>query len=112
MAHTSKGHRFGKKYAGTHTTVISAAEAICDTLNDSPVIKRIALGLIKSGHRGTGKASLKIIEQGGCILLVIKGNVSSQHIRIYTDNNARAKAFIAETAQEKGFLVSFREGSE
>lgn len=109
MTKASKGHRSGGKYAGRHTTIIPAAESICDALHAHPAVKRISLGLIKSGQRGSGIPTLKIIDQKGCILLVVKGNATSQHVRVYIENNDAATLFITEAAQEKGFLVNIRE---
>ena len=105
---SKKGHRSGGKYATSHTTVIPAAELICDILDDCEEVTKIAVGFIRTGLKANGTQSVKITDESGHILLTVKGNTSSQEIFVYTRNVQTTKLAVAREARNKGMRISFR----
>lgn len=76
-----KGHLSGKKIAGSHTTVIPAAEKVVMAVVSLAEVKKISLGLIKQVKCTPG---IKIIkEKPGCLLATIRGNSTIQQVRVY-----------------------------
>lgn len=91
----SKGHRAGGKMAGSHTTVIPAAEKIVDFLEKRVEVKKISVGFIKHGIKG-GRHSVKITEIESGLLLKVRGTASIQEIWVYTDESSLTKNLINE----------------
>lgn len=112
MASVSKNHLAGGKYTGSHTTVIPTARIVCDIANACPDVQKISLGFIKTGLKANGVQSVKIIDDNGNILLVVKGNTSAQQIRVYTSNIHNAKLAIARGARNAGLRIGFRKDTE
>lgn len=82
-------HRAGKKFSGSHTTIIDAAEKIVDFANESPEVSKIILGVIKQIGNGKQKVKSTIIPAG--LKLKIRGSTTVQEIFIYTNNPEKTK---------------------
>lgn len=80
-----KNHRQGGKMGGRHTTVIDAAQLVIDLAQRMPDVTKIVAGYITSGVKG-GKQRIKIKKITGGLLVVVRGSVSIQELRIYSDN--------------------------
>lgn len=92
---SSKGHRSGGKYTGSHTTVIPAAAIMCDVAEKCADVRKIALGFIKSGIRSAnGNRRVKISREGAAFLLSVRDNTAHQDIWVYP--NARDQ-YVLET---------------
>lgn len=108
MANKNKGVRSGGKYTGSHTTVVPAAETICDIAHALPCVTKISLGIIKAGLRSAhGNRRVKIIDKQGAILLSIRDNNTNQEIYVYAMNLQAAKDGIKKGAEEAGLRVSY-----
>jgi len=77
-------HRAGGKLTRNHTTVIDAAAPLIDHLQESDVVSKISLGLIK--NIGKGLPGLKFHAVTGGWRVVIRGNTSLQEIVVYTEH--------------------------
>lgn len=82
-------HRAGGKIAGSHTTLIDAAEKLVDTANKLPEVTKISLGEIKV--IGRGMRNIKFLDIDSGLKCVVRGNTSRQYIYIYTDNPEKTK---------------------
>ena len=75
-------HRSGGKFAGSHTTLIDAAEELVDAARSLPEVTKISLGEIKV--IGKGMRNIKFIAIDSGWKCVVRGNTSRQYIFIYT----------------------------
>lgn len=104
----SKHSRAGGKYGGNHTTLIPTAAVVCDVANACPYVTKISLGFISTGLRpARGGRRVKITENGGAILLVIRDNTSQQEVRVYASDIQAAKLAIARGARNANLHISF-----
>lgn len=102
-----KSHRNGKKYRGDHTTLIPAAENLCDRIEKIAGVE-ISLGFIKQGLPSVnGQIRVKIADKSGGILLTIRGNTSAQEITVYTFKRQEAKLAIARAARDLDYHIAF-----
>lgn len=96
----SKDSRSGKKYGGTHTSLIPLAAVICDVAHQSPFVTKISPGFIKAGLRSVGgQRRIKISSDKTSLLLSIRDNASHQEVRIYASNIEGVKTVIAQFAR-------------
>lgn len=101
-----KNHKGGGKYGGSHTTYIVAAKDLLRAAERSSAVDRIVLSYItKRRSSGHGVQSVKIHEDNGCLLLVVRGNATTQEIRIYTRDAQVATRDIASTARRVGMRI-------
>ncbi|HLB52078.1 hypothetical protein A3F07_03170 [candidate division WWE3 bacterium RIFCSPHIGHO2_12_FULL_38_15] len=100
-------HRSGGKYAGSHSTLMNSATTIADFLERNGDIRRISLGLIRNHSGGGGARVLKMLDDTGCVLLVVSQGGSVQQIRIYSDNSQKVKDGLAKYARGIGWKVRF-----
>ncbi len=112
MSSKSKNHLAGGKYTGSHTTVIPAARIVCEIANACPYVTKIGLGFIKTGLKANGVQSVKIIDDGSHLLLVVKGNTASQEIHVYVSNIQEAKLAISCGARDCNMRVGFRKDAQ
>ena len=91
---------------GDHSTVIEAAWRFLPSVIADDSVTRISPGIIKS-TRPSGRSSVKIIDDVGCILLSVRGGSSIQQIRVYSDDHQSAKVVIARAARDAQFHISF-----
>ncbi|OGZ01142.1 MAG: hypothetical protein A3B13_00255 [Candidatus Liptonbacteria bacterium RIFCSPLOWO2_01_FULL_45_15] len=104
----SKDSRSGGKYSGNHTTLIPAAAIVCDIAHACPSVMKISPSFITSGLRSAqGKRRVKIIEDGGNILLWVRDNTSCQEVRIYVSNMQAAKLAVARGARNANIGINF-----
>lgn len=102
-----KGVRAGKKYGGTHTTVVPAAGIVADIAHSCDAVTKISVGFIKAGlPSAKGRRTLKIKHEKGSLLLGVRDNITHQEIRVFATNLKRAAAHIAAGAQQAGLLVT------
>ncbi len=81
----SKNHRSGGKMGGRHTTVIDAAEKVVDFLLKQPEVSNVVAGRIKSGI-GTAQQRIKIKQETGCLLVMVRGGASIQEIKVFSQS--------------------------
>lgn len=103
----SKDSRSGKKYGGSHTSLIPAATLVCDAIHKLPTVTKISPGFIKAGLRSVnGQRRIKITHDKTHILLSIRDNASHQEVRVYaTDTEATAR-IIAIMIKKMGLAVT------
>lgn len=105
-------HASGDKISDSHTTVISAGQAIVEHAHRDPRIKKIVLGRIdnSAGTAGGNQHRLKIIHERTDILLAITGSGSHQEIRVYLDDLSADRFGVASAliryAEDNGFTVT------
>lgn len=99
--------RWCGKLGGNHSTVIEAAWRFLPGIIKEDSITMISPGFITAGKNSTGRNSVKIIDDKGCILLAIRGASAHQEIRIFSDNIQLAKLATARAARNAGFHISF-----
>ena len=107
-------HIAGGKITSSHTTVISAAEAIVKQLQKDSCVSKISLGNIssKGASSGSGIKRVKIIDEDYCILIVVSENSANQQLRAYFEKNNEAqreavRKSLASFARENEYDVSF-----
>ena len=105
MSNHLKG--WGGKLGGTHTTVIEVACRFLPEIIKNESISKISLGFIAAGKNASGRNSVKIIDDQGCILLSVRGASSHQEIRVYANDYPRAKLAIARAARNVDVHISF-----
>ena len=70
-------------------------------LGKSPSVKKISAGIIKTNLPNLqGPRRIKIIDQGACLLLRIRGNISQQEVRVYWIDKEMVRDEIQEYARE------------
>lgn len=79
----SKDHRAGGKMGGRHTTVIDASKPVIDYLLKHAAVTNIIAGRIKTGI-GAAPQRLKLREESGCLLIMVRGGASIQEIRVFS----------------------------
>lgn len=90
---STKGTRSGGKYTGSHTTIIPEASSILDDIAQMDFVKKISLGIIKSGNR-RGGSHLRIHcrplndDVHGLRVTLAKGGLL-QVVRVYLMGSAR-----------------------
>ena len=100
-----KGHIGGKGTRGSHTTIIEFAEKVIKIAKKIPGIE-ISPGLIKNGLRPPRKGpSVKIMRQGGCLFLKVRGNTSLQEVRIFHNDLASAENKLQERLCKKKIQI-------
>lgn len=98
--------RWRGKLGGDHSTVIEAAWRFLPNIIAEPCITRISPGVIKNTGP-SGRTSVKIIDDVGCIMLSVRGGTSHQEIRVFTSDFQGAKLAIARAARDAQFRISF-----
>ncbi|MFC1720839.1 DUF2103 domain-containing protein [Patescibacteria group bacterium] len=111
---STKSHRSGGKYTGSHTTIIPAAAPVTDFVHKLREVTSIATGYIKTGlSPSRGGAHVKIgYGYNNCILLQIRGNTSQQEIRVWTDDTHKTKFTLAMELRNNGIGISFGKENE
>lgn len=99
--------RWGGKLGGSHSTVIEAAWRFLPEIIKEETITKISPGFITAGKSSTGRNSVKILDDKGCILLSLRGASAHQEIRVFTNDIHRAKLAIARAARNAEFHISF-----
>lgn len=99
--------RWGGKLGGNHTTIIEAAWRFLPEIIKDKSITKISPGFITAGKSSTGRNSVKIVDDCGCILLSVRGASVHQEIRIFADDLQVAKLVVAKAARNAEFHISF-----
>lgn len=77
----------GKKYAGSHSTVIDAAYEIAREADKFVEIEKISLGIIRQCRAGRGVQNIKIKMIDAGLEMIIRGNSYVQTIYLYLSTN-------------------------
>jgi len=95
----------GKKFSGSHTTVIKPAEKLIKALVEHDKVNKIIIGLIKNhgikGGQG-GQVRIKITAIRAGLKLVVKAAATVQEFYVYTEYIGEIKDFINNYWQSKG----------
>ncbi len=103
----SKDSRSGKKYGGSHTSLIPAATLVCDLVHKIPSVTKISPGFIKAGLRSVnGQRRVKITCDKTHILLSIRDNASHQEVRVYANDVEATADLIATEVKKIGLAVT------
>lgn len=73
----------GKKYAGSHGTIIDAAYDLIRLAERKPEVEKISLGIIRSVPSGRGVRTLKVKETSSGFELMVRGSSYVQMIYLY-----------------------------
>lgn len=96
---TTKKHRSGGKYTGSHTTVIGEAIPLLKLVEEAEEVKKISIGLIKNtGRPGSPlRISARALDQGihGLRVTVNKGGVH-QIFRLYLVSESSTEEWISK----------------
>lgn len=77
-------HKFaGKKFTGSHTTVIDAAVDLVKDANRSEFVSKISLGIIRQCRPGRGQQRTKVKNIQAGLEIIIRGNTYVQTIYLY-----------------------------
>lgn len=99
---SNKGHRSGKKFGGSHTTMIPLAEVLVDSIVEHPFVTKISAGFIKAGlSPANGNRQVKVYDVKGGIRLRIRDNTTRQDILICTEDVLRTKDILEKVASIK-----------
>jgi hypothetical protein len=105
---STKDSRSGGKYSGNHTTLTPAAALVCDIAHACPHVTRISPGFLKVGLKSAnGNRRVKITEDGGQILLLVRDNASHQEIHVYATDKHEATLAIARGCRNNNLAISF-----
>lgn len=105
MAHEKR--TWNGKLGGAHSTVIEAAWRFLPDIIKEKSITKISPGFITAGKSPTGRNSVKISDDHGCILLSIRGASAHQEVRVFANDYQQAKLSIARAARNAQFHISF-----
>lgn len=98
--------RSGKKFAGKHSSYTKMAGDLVSVLEKDPAVKKISAGIIKTHLPNLkGRKRVKIIDEGACLLLRIRGNISQQEVRIYSYDKAEVVLALRQYADVKNILL-------
>lgn len=90
----------GKKYGGTHSSYTKMAGDLVRELVQYPEVKKISAGIIKTNLPNLrGNKRIKIVDEGACLLLRIRGNISMQEVRVYGISMETGIAILGDYAQ-------------
>lgn len=95
----------GKKFSGSHTTVIKPAEKLIKALAGNDQVNKIVISMIKNhGSKGGqgGPARIKITSINAGMKLTVKGSATVQEFYVYTNDMKGVQEFIIEKWQTKG----------
>ena len=97
--------RQGKKYSGRHTSFIAMAGELVMQLEKDQAIEKISAGIIKTNLPNVqGRNRIKILDDGACLLLRVRGNISQQEVRVYGDKS-RIQEMVYTFADKKGIAI-------
>jgi len=103
----SKDSRAGKKYGGSHTSLIPAAALVCDAIHKLPAVTKISPGFIKAGLRSIGgQKRVKITKHQTHLLLSIRDNISHQEVRVYASDVEQTAVLIHEIVSRMSFSIT------
>lgn len=91
-------HRNGKKFAGSHTTIIDETAEMIDFADKLPEVTKIVLGPIRN-MKGL-KISVKFTEIGAGWKIIFCGNTARQEIFFYTSEREKVQNAIFEKFPE------------
>ncbi|OGG86025.1 hypothetical protein A2392_00980 [Candidatus Kaiserbacteria bacterium RIFOXYB1_FULL_46_14] len=106
----TKYSRSGGKFSGNHTTLSPTASVVADIASQCSSVTKISPGFLKSGLKSAnGNRRLKIRDNGVCIVLQVRDNISHQEIYVYVSDMQAAKLAIAKGARNAGLAISFND---
>jgi len=74
-------HKSGQKLTRSHTTLTEKAKEVVTTIERSPAVTKISLGIIK--QIGLGRPSVKFHPITGGFRCIVRGNTSIQEVWVY-----------------------------
>ncbi len=107
---STKGHRAGSKFGGSHTTVIPLAAIFADIAATDSAVSKITCGIIRAGLRSQRR--IKITDIQGGILLSVRDNTTHQEIHIYTRDTHSTKLNLSRAIRNRGVHLCFREPAD
>lgn len=97
----------GKKYAGNHSSYTKMAGELVRELEKYPEVKKISAGIIKTNLPNLrGDKRIKMVDEGACLLLRIRGNISMQEVRIYGLSIEDGAAIVGDYARVNNIQLS------
>lgn len=99
------------KLSGSHSTLIPVADILYQHLRHFDYIKKVGAGRIRAGLHSV-PTRIKIKDETGCILLVVRGPTVCQDIRIYALKPADAKLEIARFVRDRDWRLAFSGDSD
>ena len=95
----------GKKFASSHSSYTKMAGVLVRELESAEELSKISAGIIKTNLPNLrGKKRIKVINEGSCLLLRLRGNISMQEVRLYGDNRALISR-IEDYAKQEGIQL-------
>lgn len=102
----NKYSRSGGKFGGTHTTFVPLAAKIADICDRCEFVERISAGFITSGRRSPrGGTRVRIKQNRGGLLLVVRDNIAIQHIQVYGKKHQNMLEAITQACVDAGIQV-------
>lgn len=96
--------RRGKKFSGNHSSFTQMAGDLVSRLERDIEVKKISAGIIKTKLPNLqGRKRIKIIDEGACLLLRVRDNISQQEVRVY--GNTQGVVHIIEKYGNKKHIV-------
>lgn len=97
------------KISKKHSTIIDAAIPLIEPVVRREEVRRVTPGFIASGikKKRDHRTRVKIGMEDGCVTIQVRGNISSQEIRIYTSNAQKTAEAIARLALDTECQIKF-----
>jgi hypothetical protein len=98
----------GGKCTSSHTTYIESANVFIKFANNSPLVTKISLGIIKGLPHSKGGVTrrIKYIKEKACLLLKIRGNRAIQEIRLFSNKIEFLEQEIIKVAKENEYKIT------
>ncbi|MFW0871114.1 MAG: hypothetical protein ACKKL4_01515 [Patescibacteria group bacterium] len=95
----------GKKFASSHSSYTEMANNLVSFLETTDGINKISAGIIKTNLSNLkGSKRIKLLDQGSCVLLRIRDNISLQEVRLYGDNQTITQ-LVVKYSEENNILL-------
>jgi hypothetical protein len=92
----------GKKFAANHSSYTKMAGGLVRALEGNEAVSKISAGIIKTNLPNVGgKKRIKLVDEGSCLLVRLRGNISLQEVRLYGDI-AMLEPLVREYCESEG----------
>lgn len=106
---SSKNHRSGGKFGGSHTTVTPVAGYLADMAVRETEVQKVIPSFIKSGLRtASGRRNVKFAQIRGGLLVQVRENTSHQELIVATTDISKTRLALARAARDKNISISFK----
>ncbi len=102
----TKKHRDGDKLRGSHTTLTEVAVQVFDIVSKIPNVDGISAGIIQAGAGGPRRVKIK--DESGCILLIVRSGRAIQQLRVYVKELQNTRLALSRALRNNDIPISFK----